>query len=313
MHYIIFRLRDMNRQSTFVCGILLVVGTVSIGLASPLQLVYAHSFSGSETALFLSLVHKIRVESGLVLDNAGNATLARQHADNAAKAIDNQTLDEIAERNNRIANDLSSLLQDLHTAAASTPIDAASINDIVSNLDATLGEAVSVRIDQEQLNNSTAQAIVLADVIDEALRNYGSAFEVGFDMTNMSLMDEMIRDNNSGSSDSGGMEGASTQMDGNNTNSSTVGNMSAYQSAQAFANKSLEIFQNDLKPLSPPSATAGGSNSSNLTAAISQIEGSLVKLQQAINNEASPEEIIMIVHAEIHPNIQVAYNLQLLP
>jgi hypothetical protein len=302
-----------NRQRTFVCGILLVVGTVSIGLASPLQLVYAHSFSGSETASFLSLVHKIRVESGLVLDNAGNATLARQHADNAAKAIDNQTLDEIAERNNRIANDLSSLLQDLHTAAASTPIDAASINNIVSNLDATLGEAVSVRIDEEQLNNSTAQAIVLADVIDEALRNYGSAFEVGFDMTNMSLMDEMIWDNNSGSSDSGGMEGASTQMDGNNTDSSTVGNMSAYQSAQAFANKSLEIFQNDLKPLSPPSATAGGSNSSNLTAAISQIEGSLVKLQQAINNKASPEEIMMIVHAEIHPNIQVAYNLQLLP
>jgi len=87
--------------------------------------------------------------------------------------------------------------------------------------------------------------------------------------------------------------------------------MSAYQSAQAFANKSLEIFQNDLKPLSP-TGTAGGNNSSNLTGAISQIEGSLVKLQQAINNKASPEEIIMIVHAEIHPNIQIVYKLQLL-
>jgi hypothetical protein len=164
------------------------------------------------------------------------------------------------------------------------------------------------------LNNSTAQAIVLADVIDEVLRNYGSAFEVGFDMTNMSLMDEMIQDNNSGSGDSGGIEGGgSTQTEGN-TSTSTVVNMSAYQSAQAFANKSLEIFQNDLKPLSPPpSARAGGNNSSNLTAAISQIEGSLVKLQQAINNKASPEEIIMIVHAEIHPSIQIAYKLQLLP
>src|SRR5215203_4228106 len=293
-----------NRQRTFVYGIVLVVGTISIGLASPLQLVYAHNFSGSESASFLSLVHRIRVESGLVLDNAGNA----------AKAIDNQTIDEIAERNNRIANDLSSLLQDLQTAAASTPIDAASINDIVSNLDATLGEAVSVRIDQEQLNNSTAQAIVLADVIDEVLRNYGSAFQVGFDMTNMSLMDEMVQDNNSGSGDSGDMEGGGSSQTEGNTSTSTVVNMSAYQSAQAFANKSLEIFQNDLKPLSPPpSATAGSNNSSNLTAAISQIEGSLVKLQQAINNKASPEEIIMIVHAEIHPNIQIAYRLQLVP
>jgi len=302
-----------NRQSTFVWTILLVIGTISIGLASPLQLAYAHTFSGSESASFLSLVHKIRVESGLVLDNVGNATLARQHVENAAKAIDNQTIDEIAEENNRIANDLSSLLQDLQTATASTLIDAASINDIVTNLDATLGEAVSVRIEQEQLNNSTAQAIVLANVIDEILRNYGSALEVGFDMTNMSLMDETIQENNNSSSGgniSGGTEGSSTQMDGN-TSSSTVVNMSAYQSAQAFANESMEIFQNDLKPLSPPSGTAEGNNSSNQTVAISQIENSLVKLQQAVSNKASPEEIMMIVHAEIYPNLQIAYNLQI--
>src|SRR5215210_4354666 len=182
----------MNRQRTFVCAIL-SIGIISIGVASPLHSAYAHSFSGSESASFLSLVHNIRVESELVAGNVGNATLARQHAENAAKAIDNQTIDEIAERNNRIANDLSSLLQDLQTAAASTPIDAASINDIVSNLDAILGEAISVRIEQEQLNNSTVQAIVLANVIDEVLRNYGSAFEVGFDMTNMSLMGEMLQ------------------------------------------------------------------------------------------------------------------------
>jgi hypothetical protein len=86
--------------------------------------------------------------------------------------------------------------------------------------------------------------------------------------------------------------------------------MSAYQSAQAFANKSLEIFQNDLKPLSPPE-TAESNNSSNSTVAISQIENSLVKLQQAIDNKAPPEDIMMIVHAEIHPNLRVAYKLQL--
>src|SRR5215210_685123 len=225
MHCIISRLRDMNRQSTVVCAVLLVVGTFFIGLANPLQLANAHTFSGSESASFLSLIHKIRIESQLVLDNVGNTTSARQHAENAAKAIDNQTIDEIAERNNRIANDLSSLLQDLQTAAASTPIDAASINDIVSNLDAILGEAISVRIEQEQLNNSTVQAIVLANVIDEVLRNYGSAFEVGFDMTNMSLMEEMIQENNNSSSgDIIGMESSSTQMS-DNTSTGTVVNM----------------------------------------------------------------------------------------
>jgi hypothetical protein len=301
----------MNRQSTVVCAVLLVVGTFFIGLANPLQLANAHTFSGSESASFLSLIHKIRIESQLVLDNVGNTTMARQHAENAAKAIDNQTIDEIAERNNRIANDLSSLLQDLQTAAASTPIDTASLNDIISNLDAILGEAVSVRIEQEQLNNSTVQTIVLADVLDEVLRNYGSAFEVGFDMTNMSLMGEMLQGNsNSSSGDRSTMEGHTMQMQ-DNTSSSIVVNVSAYQSAQAFANKSLETFQNDLKPLSLPSGTVEGNNSSNQTVAISQIENSLVKLQQAVSNKAPPEDIMMIVHAEIHPNLQAAYNLQI--
>ena len=290
----------------------MIIGTLSISLPSPLQLANAHTFSGSESASFLSVVHKIRVESQLVLDNVGNTTLAAQHAENAANAVDNQTIDEIAEQNNRIANDLSSLLQDMQIAVASTPIDTASLNGIISNLDAILEEAVSVRIEPEQLNNATVQATVLAGVLDEVLRNYGSAFEVGFDMTNMSLMDEILQqNNNSNMGGIGGIGNASSQMNGNTTSATSVKNMSAYQSGQAYANESLEIFQNDLMPLSPPTGTtAGSNNSSNQTAAISQIENSLVELQQAINSRASAEEIMRIVHTEIHPSMQVAYNLQ---
>jgi hypothetical protein len=309
----------MNRQRSLVCAIILS-GIISMVFAIPLQLANAHTFSGSESSSFLSLVHKIRVESQLVLNNVGNATLAAQHAEAAANALDNQTIDEIAERNNRIASELPSLLQNLQNAVTSTPVDTASLNNIISNLDAILAEAVTVRIEQEQLNNATVQAIVLADILDEVLRNYGSAFDVGFDMTNMSLMGEVMQNmnntmsmNTTGNNGSNLEEGHSMHMNNNTSSSSgVVVNMSAYQSAQAYANEALEIFQNDLKPLSPTSATAEANNSSNQMVAISQIENSLVKLQQALNNQAPPEEIMMIVHAEIHPNLQVAYNLQII-
>jgi len=47
-----------------------------------------------------------------------------------------------------------------------------------------------IREYNEQLNNtnSTVQALILANVVDEILRNYGNALEVDYDLTNMSNM-----------------------------------------------------------------------------------------------------------------------------
>jgi hypothetical protein len=109
-------------------------------------------------------------------------------------------------------------------------------------------------------------------------------------------MDEMMRDNSS-------MEGDHNMQIGDDNSSSQVVNMSAYQSPQGFANKSLEIFQNDLKPL--------GSNESAADA-VSEIESSLVELQDAANNRAPAMDIMMIVHGQIHLNMQTAYNLQII-
>ena len=36
-------------------------------------------------------------------------------------------------------------------------------------------------------------------------------------------------------------------------------------------------------------------------------------LNQSIASMASPDEIEVIVHGEIHPNLQEAYNLQIIP
>jgi predicted secreted protein with PEFG-CTERM motif len=242
-------------------------------------------FSGDESASFLSLAHKIRVEAQLAADNISDATLAQQHAKNAAGALDNDTVEEIVERNQRIANDLPLLLENLETEVSSTPIDEESVNQIVFDLDAILGEAVSVRIEREQLGNSRVQALVLANLTDDVLRNYGEAYDVGFDMTDMSLMAQMME----------GDDHSSMQMDGNNQ----LVDMSAYQSALAFANKSLDVFRNDLKPLGPEGD------------AVAKVESSLVELRFAVNNKAQPMDVMMIVHTKVHPNMITAYNLQM--
>jgi hypothetical protein len=77
-------------------------------------------------------------------------------------------------------------LQNIHNASASQePRD---INQIVSDMDAILEEAVAIRIDKEQRNNATIQALTFAGIIDAVLSNYGDAYQVGFDTTNMLQM-----------------------------------------------------------------------------------------------------------------------------
>jgi hypothetical protein len=80
------------------------------------HLVYAHTFSTSESAEFLSLADQIRVETGLVtmnLENNNNATLAQAHAEKASSLLNNNTLGELRERNNRIADSLEIGLEQL--------------------------------------------------------------------------------------------------------------------------------------------------------------------------------------------------------
>jgi hypothetical protein len=255
------------------------------------QSAYAHTFSEDETVHFLSLVNKIRVESQLAADNASESELASYHAQIAAESLDDHTVEEIAERNERIARDLPAALEDLQAASTQSPDD---IGGLVSTIDSLLSEAVTVRIDSEQLTNSTTQAVVLAEAIDETLSSYGTAIGSEMDLTDMSLMAEM---EDSESDDHGSSGHGSSDVE--------IVDAGAYQSAQAFAQKSIDIFQNDLKPLGP--AEPDGE------AAVAEIEDALLELQAAVSDRAAPEEVMHIVHASVHPNMLLAYNLQVIP
>jgi hypothetical protein len=97
----------------------------------------------------LALVHQINVKTQLInTDFPSNVTLAIEHAEDNAELLNNayQLREDIA------------------------------------------GDTNFIREHRKQLNNtnSTIQALTLANVLDEILRNYGNALEIDFDLTNMS-------------------------------------------------------------------------------------------------------------------------------
>ena len=161
-----------------------------IGFYSPLVL--GHNFSPDESAKFLGLVDIIKGEAQSVQDDLAskNVSLANQHANRALALVTDNVTKEIAERNPRLSDDLKTTLITLKTSSepTSNPSTANDINFTVSDLNGILDEIVTARIDPEELSNSTIQALRLVEILDGVLRNYGDAYAVGFDMTNMSMM-----------------------------------------------------------------------------------------------------------------------------
>ena len=292
---------------------------------------YGHTFSPNESASFLTFVDQIQIESELVQTNLanGSTSLAQEHAKKAGSLLTSNITSEIAEENQRVANELTRAINDLRDISLS-PQQVGSIDQLVSDIDSILGEAESTRIEQEDLENATIQALAFADLVNSILENYGNAYAVDFDMTNMSNMvmngqsnnnmstmtmsnmdtngndndsnKEMNSMNMSSSStvvgmDVGGGEGSES---GINASSSLV-NLTDYQSAQALAAKALEIFNTELKPMAP----------NNSSASLTNLENGLSKLNDSIRNKASPMDIMMIVHTQIHPNILQAFNLRM--
>jgi hypothetical protein len=83
------------------------------------------------------------------------------------------------------------------------------------------------------LNNSTIQALVVVELLDTVLASYyGDAYDVGFDMTNMSMM---MGGNNDDTNSMSSMDMGSDNMSISNTstsNRSDLVNITSHQTAQ---------------------------------------------------------------------------------
>jgi hypothetical protein len=194
-----------------------------MGVFSPLKAVYAHTFSGGESAAFLALVKILQADSHLVQSNiASNVTLAQGHANAVAEHLDANTTKELAERNKLVTNDLTKAISDLNQTVQSRPTPTADvIKGKIDNIDALLQEAITVRVEKNQLSNSTVKGQAVSDIIDEAIERYREAYGIE--------------------------EGKSA------AGHTPIVNMAAYQSAQAIAAKAQEMF-NEAKQLTSTSA-----------------------------------------------------------
>jgi hypothetical protein len=149
-------------------------------------------------------------------------------------------------------------------------------------------------------HNSTIHALVVANTVDQVLREHGEAFDIGYDLTNMSNM--MGSDPNitsySPPFDSANNADGSTNST-NQSNELQVVNIADYQSAQKLSEKANQIL---LSPLS--------SNNTD-TPVIAKLKKSVKDLGFLVENKALAQELMKLVHGEIHPSLQLAYNLKL--
>ena len=316
--------------------------------------VYGHLFTSNETATFVGILDQVQAELELVVTNLenNNVSLAQSHSIKAASLLTPKIMIEITEDNPRLTSDLRRAVSQLQNMSSPSESQLKNVSQLVNDLNKRLDQDAIVRIAQLQPTSSNflegalkslgsifggsntneeqdqdikLQALAFANVIDGMLINYGKAYRVGFDMTNMSnmvmignnsspssmVMSNPVTGNNSGASNMNlnmnSMNSSFNNMTGHagemNTGYSLV-NVSDYQSAQALATKAFEVFSAKLKHTTM-------TNNKNVTGFVTNLENGLTQLNDSIAKKASPLDVMMIVHTQIHPSLLEGVNLQL--
>ena len=154
--------------------------------------------------------------------------------------------------------------------------------------------------------NSTIQALVVANLVDQVLSEYGQAFDVGYDLTNMSNIDRLTRtapnseiSNSSNSSYSMNMNIPSITVA--EENYTEIANVENYQSAQELAKTASAVLKNRLMR-----------SFHNTSTGINYIlQKDLSDLEDLVDKKVSAEYLMALVHTKLHPNLQIAYDLKL--
>jgi hypothetical protein len=283
----------------------LIIGFLALTLISSVTIsnvnnrVFAHTFSGDESASFLALLEMIKTEAHLAEQNLGtNVTLAHDHADATTEHLDANQTKEISERNKRVSDELNSSLEALKNAFNSTnPPSASDVKDKVNNVDAILGEVLSVRIDKNQLNNVTVKALVVNDLVGETLEHYGEA--VGHEESNKSSESNSTSSASNSTMSSSTSEGAnSTTAEGGNSSSVKIVSEAAYQTAQALSARVVDLYK-DVQ-----------SAAVNSTAA-EKVQPGLETLKSDIDKKVPFDELDHLIDRTISPNLNSGFNLKL--
>ena len=241
--------------------------------------IFGHTFSGDESASFLTIVEMIKIESQLAQkDLASNATNAKEHADHTTEHLTANDTKEINERNPRLATELNNTLSDFVKTFESQSPSESTVKDKASNLGDVLSEVVSARIDKEQLDNVTVKALVVNDLVGESLEHYNSSLG----------MNEASHDKNNTSS--------SNSTESGKTETPKIVDDADYQSAQAAISRATNLY-NEIKP-------SGNTNSTELA-------NSLNSLKDTIDNKNPFDQADKTVDDKITPLLNGIFKLKL--
>ncbi|MGE0243657.1 MAG: hypothetical protein AB7P56_06990 [Nitrososphaeraceae archaeon] len=296
-----------------------VIGFLAIILFSSYnnQQVYAHNFAADESASFLALIDEMQIEMNLINTNLlmNNQSLAQDHINKIKQLYTDDIKKEIAEKNERVANDISSIINETNTEIGQENNNQG-INETIKNFNDIIGETITVRIDQESLNNATVHALHFANLINLIDQAYAAA--LGEKPMNMSSLNDSTNKNSShGHNDNNTSSDMETDHHDNNVSSNMtnvdkdakhnsnatatgkITDIASYQTAKELTNTALDLFNSTIKQNIPPDAIENADT----------IESNLHQLKDLIDSGASYDKVMGIIHGIIQTNTQEAFNL----
>ena len=241
----------------------------------------AHTFTNDESAVFLALIDNMKIQASLIQQSisSGNIDVGKQHIDKLKELYTNHTNEEIAEKNERIANEISTAINYFTSLSSSNQdnFSQSQIDNNVQNLNAILDESISVRIPQDVLDNSTVQALHFVELVNTVDMNYNNSLEQA--TQNMSLIN-------------------------NNQSRSEIEDIISYTTARDLLNIAIDLYESNLKK-------DGGLVTKNQSETIDKLHEGIGELKTSIELKKPSSEITNTINGTVYPALQELYNFKL--
>jgi len=243
--------------------------------------VFAHNFYKNEASVFFTLIKQFEVEKKLVQYNfPDNASLALEHAENSARLLKDIFYFNEDESDVGFRNTYDLMSKDL---------------------------------------NSTTYALITANLADEVLKQYGLA--LGSNSTTISNLSNMSMSMNlpgnfskaNTSTMMMSMDSIDQQNSSNSQNVNTnITKQAEYQTATMLADSLKALFLHDLKNTTIPNSTGLMRIPMEIkSASVDDLGESVNNLISALSRKGPLDEIMSIVHGQIHSNVFMAFDLKL--
>ncbi|HYJ03449.1 MAG TPA: hypothetical protein VEW92_14655 [Nitrososphaeraceae archaeon] len=240
---------------------------------------FAHTFTNNESAAFLALIDNMKIQASLIQQSfsAGNIDIAKQHIDKLKELYSNHTNEEIAEKNERIANEISTTINYFTSSSNQNNFSQSQIDNNVQNLNAILDESISVRIPQDVLNNSTVHALHFVELVNAVDLNYNDTL-VEQDIQNMPLVND-------------------------NKSRSQIEDIVSYNTTRDLLNVAIDLYEAKLKN----KIIVSNNNSET----IDKLQEGIKQLKTSIELKKPSSEITNIMNGDVYPTLQELYNFKL--